>query len=74
MLYFECQIRHRIYTLKGKAMNYIQQLQERIKELELELEQEKQKAQDIAVYLALPKFSEDTSVSKYDILRMLERY
>lgn len=44
-----------------------QEQNERIQELENIL-------QNLAEYLALPKFEQETWVSKYDILRMIGRY
>ena len=48
--------------------------QAKTEEKEQELQELKEKVESIVAYLALPKFSEETWVSKYDILRLLGRY
>ena len=55
-------------------MNYIHQLQQQIAEEKKRVEELEATLADIAAYLALPKFETDTSVSKYDILRIIGRY
>lgn len=55
-------------------MNYIKQLEEDKRELKEKVEELEAKIHEIVVYLDLPKFSQDTNVSKYDILRMLGKY
>ena len=54
--------------------NYIKTLQDTVAEKEQEIKRLEEMIQDLAVYLALPKFDNDTTVSKYDILRMIGRY
>ena len=55
-------------------MNYIHSLQATVEEKEKRIEELEATLTDLASYLALPKFQNDTTVSKYDILRMIERY
>lgn len=55
-------------------MNYIKQLEEDKRELQEKVDELEAKIHEIVVYLALPKFSQDIYVNKYDILRMLGKY
>lgn len=55
-------------------MNYIHKLQQENADKDERIAELEGKLQEIAEYLALPKFQDDTTVSKYDILRMLGRY
>jgi len=52
-------------------MNYIKQLQERIKELELSLDRKDEALNDLFHYINLPKFHKDTTVQVSDIRRRL---
>jgi flagellar biosynthesis chaperone FliJ len=54
--------------------NYIQTLQNTVDVKEEEIQELKNKMQEIVEYLSLPKFENETWVSKFDILRMLDRY
>ena len=45
-----------------------------MKEKETELREMNEKIESVVAYLALSKFSEESWVSKYDILRLLGRY
>jgi hypothetical protein len=53
--------------------NYIHVLQDRVAELERELAAQVAKEHEIVLYLALPKFREDTTVQVGDILLRLGR-
>lgn len=55
-------------------MNYIKQLQAEVEAKQERIEELEQVLTNLATYLALPKFSEETWVSKYDILRHIGRY
>ncbi len=59
---------------KKKRNTYIQLLQDTIEDREARITELENMIQNVAVYLGLPKFSQDTSVSKYDILNMLGRF
>lgn len=53
---------------------YITQLRDTVEEKEARILELEAQLQAIASYLALPKFSQETWVSKYDILRMIGKY
>ncbi len=63
--------------LDDKYMYTYSEMQEKTcccREAQQELQELKEKIESVVAYLALPKFSEETWVSKYDILRLLGRY
>lgn len=59
---------------KPKRHTYIHTLQETIADKDAEILHLREMIQDVRCYLALPKFDDDTSVSKYDILTRLGCY
>ncbi len=64
----------KIRDAKPKRHTYIHTLQEQLQEKDTRITQLEEKIEEIVRYLSLDKFSTDTTVSKYDILRMLGRY
>jgi hypothetical protein len=72
--YCDWCLAHNVLTgedTKPKRRTGISVLQEKIAELEARVVELEGQKQEIITYLALPKFSEETWVSKYDILTRL---
>ena len=61
-------------VVKEKRHTYINILQDQVFEADARIVALEEQIADVVSYLALPKFSVETWVSKYDILRMLGRY
>ncbi len=61
-------------VVKTKKPNYINTLEERIQERDARIRELEEQQAEIARYLSLPKFAQETWVSKYDILRLLGKY
>ena len=59
---------------KPKRHTYINTLQEQVVEKDARIAVLEEQIEEVVRYLSLDKFSVDTTVSKYDILRMLGRY
>ncbi len=55
-------------------MRYIEKLQQEVREKDARIEDLEACINDLVIYLSLPKFVDDISVSKYDILTRLGRY
>ena len=59
---------------KPKRHTYITTLQEQVNERDMRIVELEEQIHSVVRYLSLPKFKEETWVSKYDILRMLGKY
>lgn len=59
---------------KPKRHTYINTLMETVELQNARIRKLEDQIQEVVLYLSLDKFSVDTTVSKYDILRLLGRY